>query len=152
MTRRAVPPMGFTLVEALTLVVALVVIAAVAIPLWRASELRSRRADAMQTLETVQAAQDRYFGQYARYADGSAPSGGATSSVVVPSRSARGFYDIELRRDADGLGYTVIARARAMQGQRDDSRCVEMRLDHQGRRTARNAEGADTSADCWNKR
>jgi type IV pilus assembly protein PilE len=59
---------GLTLVEILTLVVALVVIAAVAIPLWRVHVLHEKRSEAMKTLLEIQAAQDRHFGEHARYA------------------------------------------------------------------------------------
>ena len=44
---------GLTLIEILTLVVALVVIVAVAIPLWRTHELREQRQRAIQVLGEV---------------------------------------------------------------------------------------------------
>ena len=59
----------FTITEMLTALVVVVVIAAVAVPMWRTHELRIRRQDAIDALLAVQAAQDEYFGKHARYAD-----------------------------------------------------------------------------------
>ncbi|MBC8024359.1 MAG: prepilin-type N-terminal cleavage/methylation domain-containing protein, partial [Steroidobacteraceae bacterium] len=65
--RRAVS--GFTLLEVLTAVVVVGVLAAIAIPSWRTHLLRARRGDATAALIEVQKAQDAFFGRQARYAD-----------------------------------------------------------------------------------
>lgn len=142
---------GLTVVEILTVIVALVVIAAVAIPMWRTHQLRERRADAMDALEAVQKAQDQYFAEHSRYADSEVmqlpfPDGLGTKRV-----SKNGHYQIDVDRNADGLGYVATARVVDQPDVRPDARCKEMRLDHHGRRTAINDEGADSSADCWNR-
>ena len=60
---------GFTTVEILTALVVIAVLAAIAIPMWRTHLLRVRRAEARNALTSLQAAQDRYFGRHARYAN-----------------------------------------------------------------------------------
>ncbi len=142
---------GLTLVEILTVIVALAVITAVAIPLWRTHQLRERRADAMKALEIVQKAQDQYFAEHSRYADSDVmqlpfPDGLGTKRI-----SEDGHYQVDVKRSADGLGYVATARVVDQPGARADERCQEMRLDHPGRRPAVNDQGADTSADCWNR-
>ena len=59
---------GFTLAEMLTALVVVVIVTAVAVPMWRNHQLRIRRADAIGALLALQAEQDRFFGQNARYA------------------------------------------------------------------------------------
>lgn len=132
---------GLTLIEILTALVALVVIAAVAVTLWHTRELRERRQAAMELLFAVQAAEDRHFGTHARYA--------ALDQLDMDRHSAG--YSLELELTADGLGYVATARAVAAEGQRADARCAEMRLDQHGRRSALSAAGEDSSADCWSR-
>ncbi len=139
-----------TLIEALTLLVALVVVTAVAIPLWRSHEFQSRRADAREALEALRKAQDDYFGRHARYADRGQVHAAPPLGLGLLRRSPHGHFDIDVERDADGLGYVATARGITLPGKRADTRCAEFRMDHQGRRTAESAEGKDTTADCWN--
>ncbi|HEV7608037.1 MAG TPA: type IV pilin protein [Steroidobacteraceae bacterium] len=140
---------GFTLSEVLTAVVALVVLAAVAIPMWRTHELRARRDDAVEALLAVQAAQDQYFGKNARYADESQLGASGPAGLGIAPNSRRGFYQITLRNSADNLTYWASARVRRVGDETADTRCVEMRIDQNGRRFAVDSEGVDRSADCW---
>jgi type IV pilus assembly protein PilE len=140
---------GFTLAEVLTALVVFAVLAAVAVPLWRAHLLRVRRVDATQALLAVQTQQDRYFGRNAHYADAGQLTQAAPGGLGLKETSAHGYYDVALSRNDDGLGYVVTARAAQRAGQSDDSRCVEFTLDHNGRRHAQDSEGKDRSADCW---
>jgi type IV pilus assembly protein PilE len=137
---------GFTLTEMLTAVVVATVLVAIAVPVWRTQQLRARRADAIAMLMSVQKAQDAEFSRQARYAlvksqhhtaDGQTASG----------RSPRGFYRLELQVSDDGLSY--LATARAQPGDVEDSRCVALSIDQNGRRRAVDAAGEDRTADCW---
>jgi len=148
-TRR--PQGHLTLIEALTLLVAVVVLIAVAVPLWRSHELDARRAEAQEYLEALQKAQDAYFGAHARYADASALHAAPPQGLGLRAESPAGYFVIDIELSADGLGYLVRARGIDKPDRRSDARCAEFRIDHQGRRTASNAEGADTTADCWRK-
>jgi len=140
---------GFTLMEMLTVLVALVVLGAIAVPMWRNHLLRVRRADAMLALTAVQAEQDRFFGRDARYARTDALAKKPPEGLGLGAKSAQGYYEIELRTDADGLGYRAIARALARTGQTEDARCIEMSIDQNGIRRAQDSGGADRSADFW---
>jgi type IV pilus assembly protein PilE len=142
---------GLTLIEVLTVLVALVVIAAVAIPMWRTHQLRARRADAIEALHVVRSAQDRYFGTHAQYADGSRQEAAPPDGLGIQRTSRRGFFEIEILRSADGLGYVAIARATETRDGPPDTRCAQMRLDQHGRQSALNDVGEDSSADCWNR-
>jgi type IV pilus assembly protein PilE len=142
-------PSGFTLSEALTGLVALVVLAAVATPLWHTHQLRTRRDDAVEALLAVQAAEDQYFGKHARYADESQLGTAKPAGLGLAPTSRRGFYQITLRNSADSLAYWASARVKPSGGATTDTRCVEMRIDQNGRRFALDSGGVDRSADCW---
>jgi type IV pilus assembly protein PilE len=139
----------FTLAELLTAVVALVVIAAIALPMWRTHELRVRREDAAEALRAVQTAQDEYFGKHARYADEAQLRASAPRAMSGKAISARGYYRITLQKSADDLTYSAVARAVPLEDETADTRCVELRIDQNGRRYAVDAGGVDRSADCW---
>ena len=144
----------FTVKEVLTAVVVLVVVAAIALPMWRTHQLRIRRQDAMDALRAVQTAQDEYFGKYARYANeaqlrASAPQELSGKALSGKALSAHGFYQITLRSSDDDLTYSAIAHLVPLEGQVADTRCVELRIDQNGRRFAVDSAGVDRSADCW---
>ena len=141
---------GITVAELLTALVALSVIFAVALPMWHTHRLRVQRRDAIDALLVVQAAQDRYFASRASYADNAALRGPAPAGLGIAATSKHGFYEIEVQRAADELAYVAVARIAQGKG-RDDARCVELRLDEHGRRSAVSEAGEDTTADCWNR-
>ncbi len=147
--RACTPRHGFTLVEILTALVVVAVLAAIALPMWRNHQLRVQRADAVASLIAVQTQQDSYFGRNARYADGAQIATPSPGGLGLANRSKQGFYTIEVRSNADGLGYLATARAAPAQGQTEDGRCAEFTLDHNGRRRALDSAGNDRSADCW---
>jgi prepilin-type N-terminal cleavage/methylation domain-containing protein len=142
-------PRGFTLTEIVTALIVATVLAAVSAVLWRSHALRTRRGDAVQALLALQAAQDRYFGEHARYASetllGTAPPAG----LGINARSRLGHYAITVRNSEDNLGYWATARVIPRAEETKDPRCVEMRIDQNGRRFAVDAAGEDRSADCW---
>jgi type IV pilus assembly protein PilE len=146
----SMPRPGFTASEIFAVIVALIVLAAVAVPMWRTHELRTRRDDAIESLLAVQVAQDQYFGKHARYATDAQLGANPPAGMGLKAVSARGFYQITVRNSSDDLAYWAIARTRFLDGEPADTRCVEMRIDQNGRRFAVDSEGADRSADCWN--
>ena len=140
---------GFTLAEALTALVVVATLTAIAIPTWRNHLLRVRRADAIAALVAMQAAQDRYFGTHARYADAAGRSSKPPGGLGLPATSDRGYYTIELQTTDDGLAYRATASALVRPGDSPDTRCTQMSIDHLGIRRAQDASGADRSRDCW---
>jgi Tfp pilus assembly protein PilE len=140
---------GFTLSESLTVLIALTVLAAVSVTMWRSNELRARRGDAIEALLALQAAQDQYFGKNARYAIESQLETEPPAGLGIKPTSRRGFYEIEVRSSDDGLGYWAVARMIRREDESADTRCVEMRIDQNGRRFAVDSKGVDRSEDCW---
>lgn len=141
-----------TLIELATMLVAVVVLAAIALPLWRSHQLDERREEARDALEALQRAQDAYFGAHARYADRAAIHAEPPHGLGLQGSSGEGHYRIDIELSADALSYVATAREFTRAAEREDGRCRELHIDHQGRRTAMDHEGRDTSADCWNRR
>jgi len=143
---------GFTVIEIITALVALVVLAAAAIPLWNNSQLRQRRDDAVDALLALQAAQDRHFAINARYADEAKTFEESPFGLGVERASPGAHYELTVQRAADQLSYVAIATvARGKDDARADTRCHEFRLDEHGRRWSLDAAGKDSTADCWNR-
>lgn len=140
---------AFTLSETLTAAAVLAVIIAIAVPMWRTHQLRERRADAIAALRAVQTAQDEYFASHARYADETQLRASAPQALANDAAARRGYYRITVSKSEDDLTYTASARAVAREGETPDTRCVELRIDQNGRRFAVDSDGVDRSADCW---
>ena len=150
--RRFLPSIlrDFTLVEVLTALVVLAVVSAIAVVMWRSNELRERRGDAIQALLALQDAQDRYFGEHARYASETQLAVEPPAGLGISVKSPRGYYAISVRNSEDNLAYWATARVIPRAGETADPRCAELRIDQNGRRFAVDAAGKDRSADCWN--
>jgi type IV pilus assembly protein PilE len=133
---------GVTLIEILTVVVALVVVIAVAIPLWRTHRLREQRQEAIDVLLAIQTAQDNHFGAHARYAD--------AHHLEVVLEAAQ--YTFEVTLGDDELAYVATAITRAGITGNADGRCTKMSIDQHGRRSATDSTGEDSTADCWNRK
>jgi type IV pilus assembly protein PilE len=139
------PQRGVTLIELMTVVVVLAILASIAVPAYRSYLLRSHRTDATIALLRIQAAQEKFFLQNMRYADDltAAPPGGLGASAV----SDEGRYDLILeRRGANG--YRARAVPRPGGGQTDDTKCTELSIDEAGVRDAAGA-ASNPRAECW---
>jgi type IV pilus assembly protein PilE len=144
---------GFTLAEIMTAIVVVVVLGAIAVPMWRNHLLRVRRADAISALVAVQSAQDSFFGRNARYAGAAALTTAPPAGLGLSATSEHGHFQIELSTSDDALRYTAVARSRPQSqdgaGESADTRCAQMSIDHLGIRRATDAAGVDRSGDCW---
>ena len=137
---------GFTLAEVMTAIVVVIVLGAIAVPMWRNHLLRVRRADAISALVAVQSAQDKFFGRNARYAGAAALSSPPPAGLGLKPTSEHGHFQIELTTSEDALRYSAVARS---QGETGDTRCAQMSIDHLGIRRATDVAGVDRSGDCW---
>lgn len=144
---------GFTLAEVMTVLVVVVVLGAIAVPLWRNHLLRVRRAEAISALIAVQSAQDKFFGRNARYAGAAALTTSPPAGLGLGATSEHGHFRIELSTSDDALRYTAVARSQPQNqdtaGESGDTRCAQMSIDHLGIRRATDTAGVDRSGDCW---
>lgn len=141
---------GFSLTELLVVLAILGLLTAAAVPLWNRQVERARRMDATDALVRIAVLQERFYLENGRYAGAGELATAAPDGLGV-SGTERGYYRLELQAlDGDlTAGYEVSAAADPDDAQANDEQCRVFRLDSTGRRTAEDADGEDTSADCW---
>jgi type IV pilus assembly protein PilE len=127
---------GFTLIELMIGVAIVAILAAVALPSYQSYVLKSRRADALALLQSVQLAQEKHRLSNWQYFD-RCPAGVSCTSQ---------HYVVEEPIPRSPTGFTLTAKPRAGSPQAKDTACKEIVL----KQTAANGvEKSGTSADCW---
>ncbi|MBK1690389.1 type IV pilin protein [Rubrivivax gelatinosus] len=95
---------GFSLIELMSACTIAAVVAGLALPSWQGSLLKSRRADAVQALTRLQAAQEQYRGNHGHYA-------ATLETLRLGPRSEAGHYTLMLERESDGRYHAAAAPA-----------------------------------------
>jgi type IV pilus assembly protein PilE len=134
---------GVTLLEVLTVLVVVALLATFAVPAYRGYLLRAQRTDAAVTLLRVHAAQEKFFLENSIYAEDFGPAGlGLRDAAAVSLASDQGRYTIQLTTHG-ATSFTVQATASAQQTQ--DKSCLTLTIDEQGRR----GSAPGPVAECW---
>lgn len=139
---------GVTLMELLTVVIVISVLASLAVPSYRRYLLRAQRSDATTALLRLQTAQEKYFLQYGTYVTTTAnistlPPAGLGLSAV----SERGYYNLAVA--ATPTGYIFTATPVPGGGQADDTGCVSFTITEAGTKEARNSANAIKTMECF---
>ena len=137
---------GVTLLELLVVMALVGLLAAMAYPSYRGSLLRAHRTEAIESLLTLAAAQERFNLQHGRYAEGFEPE--VAPGLALAPLSAGGRYQLDVTEALPGH-YSARASPRRGSGQENDARCQEFGLDAAGRRWATDAAGRDSTGQCW---
>ena len=129
---------GVTLVELLTVVTMVAVLASIAVPSYRKYVLRANRADAKTALLQLQAAQEKFYLQNNAYATG------VTSVTDLPPTglgmndvTQNGYYKISVAPsagDVNNQSFTATATPIAGKGQTADKQCLSFTLTDTGKR------------------
>jgi len=136
---------GVTLIELMTVVVIVALLATIAIPSYRRYLIRTNRSDAKTALMQLQAAQEKFYLQNNAYTDkitDKAPTGlGLTSTTV------NGFYSISLSMGTGNQSYTATAAPTSSGGQSSDKECGSFTITDFGKRDV--SGGTKDSVFCW---
>lgn len=135
---------GITLIELLTVIVVIAILASVAIPSYRNYLIRTQRAEAKTALLQLQAAQEKFYLNANAYTDqvAAAPPDGLGLTGI----SETGKYQITVDLGADGQGYTATASPAPGGGQEDDTDCGSLSITDTG---VRGVSGPASVQECW---
>jgi len=140
---------GVTLMELLTVVAVIGILASVAVPSYRRYLLRAQRTDGTAALLRVATAQEKHFLQYGTYVTTTAnmPNTHAAGGLGIPTTSDKGYYSLTLASST--TGYVATAVPRTGGGQQDDTTCATLTINESGRRTALNSASVDKTSECF---
>jgi type IV pilus assembly protein PilE len=114
---------GFGLIESLIALLVAGLLAAIALPSFRAHQLKSHRADATQALQQLQLQQEQYRERHGRYAQSLQQLQGSPTLD-----SPRGHYRISLTVSGPDA-YAAVASAQGAQTRDSDCTTVSLRID-----------------------
>ena len=125
--------LGFSIIELMTVVILIGVLAAIALPSYQYAVRKSRRSEAHHGLIKMQLEQENYRMLNVVYAD---DFGSGINDVKAHSAS---YYQIEITDDS-ATTYTLTAKAITDKSQAGDTGCTEITL---------NQNGDKTPSQCW---
>jgi type IV pilus assembly protein PilE len=136
---------GITLMELLTVIVVIAILASVAIPTYRNYLLRTQRAEGKTALLQLQAAQEKFYLNRNSYT--AAVTAASPAGLGLLGTSETNKYDISVELVNDGQGYIAKATPAVGGGQEDDTRCGTLTISDTG---VRGIEGGTGEAEeCW---
>jgi type IV pilus assembly protein PilE len=140
---------GVTLIELMTVVVVIAILASVAIPSYRRHLLRAQRSDAMTAVLKVQSALEKRYlqqGSFTNNLTAAPPTGLGTGN-----RSEQGYYDlaVDLANPNTTGGYLITATPRTGGGQTSDTTCASFTINANSTKKAYNSGSTDKTSECW---
>lgn len=144
---------GFTLIELMIVIAIIGIIAGIGYPAYTQKMIEVKRSEALVALQKIAQMQEEYFSRNSSYADELITLGYNKNKI----ESETGIYKVSIEdtepSNCDGnnsnpcLGYTLVAKPES-KAQKKDEDCASIRLDHLGRKTAKNKKNKD-SKECW---
>ncbi len=135
---------GFTLVELMVVVAILGILAAVALPSYRESQLRAGRADGKNALLKAASDQERFYSNSFTYSTNALPLGAAPAATLT---SPDGFYVISVAACATGTIASCYVATATPQGRQTADVCGSLTLTNTG---VRGASGGSLE-ECWQR-
>lgn len=140
---------GMTLMELIIVMIIVGILAAVAVPSYRAYVMRSQRADAKDALLAAATAQEKHYLQCNTYGDDLANATDCAAGTINGSDvSKNGWYELTVTA-SDATSFSISATASVSGNQAADDDCDTFIINERGIRTAENAGGTDNTAECW---
>jgi len=144
---RAPRVFGFTLIELMIAVAVVSLLAAFALPQYRAQIKKSRRTDAKTGLLDLASREERFMTVNNKYTNVAGNLGYSAFPVQVPNPSAYS-YQLSVTLSTDTLHYTATAAPNSAIGQSTDG-CGSYTLTELGVQGNTNLSNGMTTASCW---
>ena len=142
---------GFTLVELMIVVAIVGILAAIAYPSYNQYILKSRRADARNSVLDLASRQERFFSVNNTYSSSPAALGYGTTPSAFPvpvTVSGRSYYTITATVSSTPAGFVAIATP--ITPQTTDSKCYSFQVDQSGAQSNLDSGGtALSTTGCW---
>jgi type IV pilus assembly protein PilE len=136
---------GVTLLELLSVIVIIGVLASVAVPTYRQYLIRTQRSEAKIALLQLQTAQEKFYMQNNSFTDNIAEASPDGLGLAESTETGKYTLSVELDDD-DGQTYTATATPRTGGGQTDDDDCESFTINQRGTKGVTGPSGAQT---CW---
>lgn len=140
--RRA--PRGFTLIEVMIVVAVVALLSTIALPAYRGSVMKARRADARSALVTAAQMMERYATENAAAGYSTATLSDTPGPTVVFRQTSDDRYYLLSIGNLSATTFTLNA---APQGSQLGDACGTLTLDERGVRNV--TDTTRTAADCW---
>ena len=135
---------GVTLLELLTVIGIVAILASVAVPTYRKYLIRTQRSEAKIALLQLQTAQEKFYMQNNTFTDNVADA--SPDGLGLLSTTETGKYEISVDLAGDGQTYTATAAPKAGGGQTDDNECESFTINQRGTHGVSGPKGAQA---CW---
>jgi type IV pilus assembly protein PilE len=137
---------GISMIELMTVVVVVAILATVSIQSYRGYLVRAHRTDATTALLRVQVAEEKYFLQNNTYTTNltAAPPTG----LGLQTATQNGYYNVAVAADANStnsIATSFAATATATGGQTKDTACLTLTINDQGQK----GPTPTAVANCW---
>ncbi|OHU86755.1 MULTISPECIES: type IV pilin protein [Pseudoalteromonas] len=129
---------GFTLLEALIVLVILGIVLSIAYPSYQTHLMKAARAEAMVLLLDAANRQEQYFIDNRVYTS-------TLSDIGVPEKTENGYYSLSVTVNDDEFE----VKAKPIAGPvKDDQQCTELTINELGQKLS---SGSGTNELCWNQ-
>lgn len=136
---------GFSLIELLTAISIVGILAAIALPAYTSQTRKSRRTEARTALLDLAGREERLFSTTNAYSATAADLGYTSLSGV-----GSGYYDVAITVSAGPPAtYTIKATPATGKGQEKDTQCASFTVIQTGKQSAADSADADASSNCW---
>ena len=136
---------GFSLIELMTAISIVGILAAIALPAYTAQTRKSRRTEAKTALLDLAGREERLFSTTNAYSATAADLGYSSLTSV-----GSGYYGVEITVSAGPPAtYTIKATPVTGKGQEKDTQCASFTVIQTGKQTARDSADTDASSKCW---